>query len=228
MTLSSPVAAFKSLKTLNQIISCQTLNFILLYSLSSFFHVAPIHQLNKLVAMGHFSAGLRIEQFAATGVGLLAFFNKESSTVTEPIRSEDRSDMFYSDLDTAVSSHVCCPDWKLSVSHSSGNRLRLDCTSLARALLPCLALNPLKANYNPIAVITFPKMTMEPVVEGGREQDKLWFSLSVSSSPALNSPSAASLLSKLVAAEAIDIITVLATGRWKVLTDEFLLWKNET
>lgn len=89
MTLSSPVAAFKSLKTLNQNISCQTLNFILLYSLP-FFHVVPKQQLNKVVAMGHFSAGMRIEEFAVTGVGLLAFLTK-SPTVTWRIRSEDRS-----------------------------------------------------------------------------------------------------------------------------------------
>lgn len=66
----------------------------------------------------------------------------------------------------------------------------LDCTSLARAALPCLALNPLKANYKTITVIAFPKMTMEHVAEGAREQDKrsaLVLSLSVCSSFVLNS-----------------------------------------
>ena len=61
-------------------------------------------------------------------------------------------------------------------------------------------------------------MTMEqPVVDGARERGM---------PSALHSFSAALLLSQLVPAVAIDIITVLATERQKVLTDEFLLWRN--
>lgn len=68
----------------------------------------------------------------------------------------------------------------------------LDCTSLARAALPRLALNPLKANYKTITVITFPTMTMEPVVEaaGAREQ-AMPSALPLRSSPALHSSSPA-------------------------------------
>lgn len=102
----------------------------------------------------------------------------------------------------------------------------MDCTSLARAALPCLVLNPLKANYKTITVIAFPKRTMEPVVEAARKQVKpsaLVLSSSVSGSSVSNSVFPALLLCQLVAAEAIDIITVLATERSKVVTDKFLL-----
>lgn len=73
-------------------------------------------------------------------------------------------------------------------------------------------------------------MTMEPVVEGAREQDKpsaLVLSPSVSSSSVLYTFSPALLLSQLAAAAANDIITVLATEGRKVLTDEFPLWLYE-
>ena len=70
-------------------------------------------------------------------------------------------------------------------------------------------------------MITFPKMTMEPVVvEGAAEQGMpSALPLSISSVPRSFSP--VLLLSQLVAAAVIDIITVLATERQKVLTDEF-------
>lgn len=54
----------------------------------------------------------------------------------------------------------------------SANRLCLDCTSLARAALSCLALNLLKTNYKTITEIASLKMTMPPVVEGAREQGR--------------------------------------------------------
>lgn len=80
------------------------------------------------------------------------------------------------------------------------------------------ALNPLKANYTTITVITSPTMTMEqPVVDGARERGM---------PSALHSFSAALLFSQLVPAVAIDIITVVATERQRVSTDEFLLWRN--
>lgn len=72
-------------------------------------------------------------------------------------------------------------------------------------------------------------MTMPPVVEGAREQGKpsaLVLRLSVAALY-FNSFSPTLLLSQLVPAEAIDIITVLATEERKVLTDAFLLWRNE-
>lgn len=63
-------------------------------------------------------------------------------------------------------------------------------------------------------------MTMEPVVEGAMEQG-MPSALPLSISSVLHSFSPALLLSQLAAAVAIDIITVLATERRKVLTDEF-------
>lgn len=101
----------------------------------------------------------------------------------------------------------------------SANRLCLDCTSLAKAALSCLALNLLTTNYKTITVVAFPKMT--PVVVGASEQGTA--SLSVCSSSVLHSFSPTLLLSQL----AVDKITVLATEEQKVLTDEFLLWSNE-
>lgn len=105
----------------------------------------------------------------------------------------------------------------------SANRLCLDCTSLAKAALSCLALNLLTTNYKTITVVAFPKMT--PVVVGASEQGTT--SLSVCSSSVLHSFSPTLLLSQLAEAEAVDKITVLATEEQKVLTDEFLLWSNE-
>lgn len=78
---------------------------------------------------------------------------------------------------------------------------------LARGALPCLAPNPLKANYKTVTVIAFLTMTIEPVLVGGREQDNAplpLFVCRISSSPLC-------LLSPLVVAALIDIITVLAT-----------------
>lgn len=109
----------------------------------------------------------------------------------------------------------------------SANRLCLDCTSLAKAALSCLALNLLTTNYKTITVIAFPKMT--PVVVGASKRGQALGpgSPSVCSSSGLHSFPPTLLLSQLAAAETIDKITVLATGEQKVLTDEFLLWLNE-
>lgn len=100
----------------------------------------------------------------------------------------------------------------------SANRLCLDCTSLARAALSCPALNLLKTNYKTITEIASLKMTMPHVVEGAREQGRpsaLVLCLSVCGSAVLHSFSPTLLLSQLVPAEAIDIITVLATEERK-------------
>lgn len=175
--------------------------------------------------MWHISTGMsKLTDLWSQVHVLIGYFTK-SANVTQPIRSKDWSSMFYLYI-SAASSHVCCPDWDLTLSHGLGNRLCLDCTSLARAALVCLALNPLKSNYKTITVITFPK----------KWQWSLWWreperrtcpQLCLSSSSVLHSFSPALLLSQLVAAAAVDIITVWATERRRVLTHEFLLWLNE-
>lgn len=106
-----------------------------------------------------------------------------------------------------------------------GDRLHLDCTSLAGVIVPCLALNPLKTNYNTITVIALLKMeTMEPVARERRTSPRLCLSFSVTLCLHL---CPTPLLSQLAAAGTIDIITVMSRERREVLTDEFLLWPNE-
>ncbi len=59
-----------------------------------------------------------------------------------------------------------------------------------------------------------------------RTGPEVWSSLRLSlAAPYTLSPTL--LLSQLAAAAAIDIIAVLTTERWKVLTDDFSVWRNE-